>query len=144
MAKVFVSDATGTLGRRLVPLLVAKGHEVTAMTRSPAKAGPLRAAGAEPVVADGLDRAAVEAKVTAVGGTALRYANFYGPGTGFAWDGDIVALARQRKPPIVGDGAGVWSFVHLDDAASATLAAIERGAAGIYNIVDDEPAPACA
>jgi nucleoside-diphosphate-sugar epimerase len=241
MAKVFVAGATGALGRRLIPLLVANSHQVTAMTRSESKVASLRAAGVEPVAADGLDRAAVlravrqakpeivvhqmtaltgaksfkrfneefaatdrlrtegtdhlieamqavaarqliaqsygswnyertgkglateadtldahppaqqrrsleairalEAKVAAVEGVALRYANFYGPGTGFSRDGDIFALVRQRKLPIVGDGTGVWSFVHLDDAAAATLAAIERGARGIYNIVDDDPAP---
>jgi len=72
---------------------------------------------------------------------ALRYASFYGPGTGIARDGDIVETVAKRKLPIVGDGAGVWSFIHIDDAASATIAAIDRGALGIYNVVDDEPAP---
>ena len=56
-------------------------------------------------------------------------------------DGDIVALVRKRRLPIVGDGAGVWSFVHVDDAATAAIAALERGAPGIYNVGDDEPAP---
>jgi nucleoside-diphosphate-sugar epimerase len=74
-------------------------------------------------------------------GIALRYGNFYGPGTGFALDGDLAKLVRKRKLPIVGGGTGVWSFIHIDDAAMATLAVIERGARGIYNIVDDEPAP---
>src|SRR5262249_10844802 len=74
-------------------------------------------------------------------GVALRYGNLYGPGTGFATDGDIVATVRKRGFPIVGDGAGVWSFIHVDDAAAATIAAIQRGAPGVYNIADDEPAP---
>jgi nucleoside-diphosphate-sugar epimerase len=74
-------------------------------------------------------------------GLALRYANFYGPGTSIAADGSIAELVRKRGLPIVGDGAGVWSFVHIDDAAVATLAAVERGAPGVYNIVDDEPVP---
>jgi len=74
-------------------------------------------------------------------GIVLRYANFYGPGTGFALDGDLAELVRQRKFPIVGNGGGVWSFIHIDDAATATIAAIEHGAPGVYNIVDDEPAP---
>lgn len=74
-------------------------------------------------------------------GIALRYGNFYGPGTGFALDGDLVALVRKRRLPIVGNGAGVWSFTHMDDVATATIAAIERGGPGIYNIADDEPAP---
>ena len=73
-------------------------------------------------------------------GVVLRYGNFYGPGTGFALDGDLVKLVRERKLPIVGDGGGVWSFTHMDDAATATIAAI-ASAPGVYNIVDDEPAP---
>jgi nucleoside-diphosphate-sugar epimerase len=78
---------------------------------------------------------------TDIQGLALRYGNFYGPGTGFAPDGDIVELVRRRRLPIIGDGSGVWSFVHIDDAVAATIAALERGAPGVYNIVDDEPAP---
>jgi nucleoside-diphosphate-sugar epimerase len=74
-------------------------------------------------------------------GIALRYGNFYGPGTGFAKDGDLVEAVRKRRLPIVGDGAGVWSFIHVDDVASVTAAALERGARGVYNVVDDEPAP---
>jgi nucleoside-diphosphate-sugar epimerase len=74
-------------------------------------------------------------------GLALRYGFFYGPGTGIAKDSPLVGIVRKRKMPIVGSGAGVWSFIHIDDAAHAALAAIERGDPGIYNIVDDEPAP---
>lgn len=74
-------------------------------------------------------------------GIALRYGWFYGPGTGLARDGAMVDLVRKRRLPIVGDGGGVWSFVHIDDAARATAAALVRGAPGQYNIVDDEPAP---
>lgn len=242
--KVFVAGATGAVGKRLVPLLVASGYDVVAMTRTADKAATLHAIGAEPVVADGLDRDAImqavaraepdvvihqmtgltgiksfkkfdeeftltnrlrtegtdnllaaaraagarrfivqsfgnwnyertgtelkteedpldpnppanqrasleairyleDAVVGAVDidGIALRYATFYGPGTGFAMDGELVELVRARKLPIVGDGAGVWGFIHMDDAATATVAAIERGAPGVYNIVDDEPAP---
>jgi len=72
---------------------------------------------------------------------ALRYGIFYGPGTGIAKDGVLVELVRKRKMPIVGDGAGIWSFIHIDDVARATVAAISQGKPGIYNIVDDEPAP---
>jgi 2-alkyl-3-oxoalkanoate reductase len=242
--KVFVAGASGAVGHRLVPLLVASGYDVVAMTRSEGKADSLRAAGAEPVVADGLDAGEVTRAITrsqpevvidqmtgltgvssykkfdeefsvtnrlrtegtdnllnaarAAGvrrfiaqsygnwnyartgtglkgeddpfdpdppahqrksleairhledavlgaqgmeGIVLRYANFYGPGTGFALDGDLAELVRQRKFPIVGNGGGVWSFIHIDDAATATIAAIEHGAPGVYNIVDDEPAP---
>lgn len=242
--KVFVAGATGAIGKRLVPQLVASGYEVVAMTRAPRHADPLRAAGAQPVVVDVFDRSAVmqavkraepevviheltdlkglknfkqfddefaltnrlriegtdhlleaaraagarqfiaqsfgnwnyertgtglkteedpldpnpprnqtkslgairyveNAVVGAHGieGIALRYGNLYGPGTGFAADGEIVAMVRKRGFPIVGDGAGVWSFIHVDDAATATIAAMRRGAPGVYNIVDDEPAP---
>ena len=244
---VFVAGASGAVGHRLVPLLVASGYDVAAMTRSPQKVDSLRAAGAEPVVADGLDAGEVTRAITrsqpevvihqmtgltgvssykkfdeefsvtnrlrtegtdnllnaarAAGvrrfiaqsygnwnyartgtglkgeddpfdpdppanqrksleairhledavlgaqgmeGIVLRYANFYGPGTGFALDGDLAELVRQRKFPIVGNGGGVWSFIHIDDAATATIAAIEHGAPGVYNIVDDEPAPVAA
>ena len=70
----------------------------------------------------------------------LRYGPFYGPGTAVAPGGSIVEDVRKRRFPVVGDGGGVWSFVHIDDVASATVAALERGAPGIYNVVDDEPA----
>jgi 2-alkyl-3-oxoalkanoate reductase len=74
--------------------------------------------------------------VTDAGGIALRYGNFYGDP-----DDGLVQAVRRRSFPIVGDGGGVWSFLHLDDAAAATVLALEGGAAGIYNVVDDEPAP---
>lgn len=71
---------------------------------------------------------------------ALRYGMLYGPGTQIADDGAIAAAVRKRRLPIVGDGTGVWSFLHVDDAASATVAAVSRGAPGIYNVTDDDPA----
>lgn len=74
-------------------------------------------------------------------GIVLRYGGFYGPGTSLSPGAEQVELVRKRKFPIVGDGAGVWSFVHIADAAEATAAAVERGRRGIYNIVDDDPAP---
>jgi nucleoside-diphosphate-sugar epimerase len=74
--------------------------------------------------------------VAAAGGIALRYGSFYG-----AADDGLVAPVRRRQFPIVADGAGVSSFIHLDDAAEATVLALEHGSAGIYNVVDDEPAP---
>jgi nucleoside-diphosphate-sugar epimerase len=76
-------------------------------------------------------------------GLALRYGGFYGPGTGIssAPDAVMAASVRKRQLPIIGDGGGVWSFVHIEDAAAATVAAVERGGPGVYNIVDDEPAP---
>ena len=242
--KVFVAGGSGAMGRRLVPRLVAEGYQVVAMTRDAGKAPWLSAVGAQPVIADALDRAAVRAAVTgaepevvihqltALGGArdykrfdrefaltnrlrtegtdyllegaraagvrrfiaqsygnwnyartgtglkteqdpfdatppanqkqslaairyvesavtgaegiegiALRYGNFYGPGTGFAVDGAIVTRVRKRQFPIVGDGSGVWSFVHMDDAAAAAIAAIAHGGPGVYNVVDDEPLP---
>jgi nucleoside-diphosphate-sugar epimerase len=78
---------------------------------------------------------------TRVTGTVLRYGVFYGPHTSIAKDGSIVQAVRRRKLPLVGEGAGVWSFVHIEDAASATAAAVEAGRGGVYNVVDDEPAP---
>jgi nucleoside-diphosphate-sugar epimerase len=74
-------------------------------------------------------------------GIVLRYGGFYGPGTSMAPGGEHVEAIRKRKFPVVGDGAGVWSFVHIGDAADATVAALRRGSRGIYNVVDDEPAP---
>jgi nucleoside-diphosphate-sugar epimerase len=247
--KVFVAGATGALGRVLVPQLVAGGHEVVGMTRTPSRKDLLRDLGARPVVADALDPDAVaravaevepevivhqltalsrsidmrhlerdfaetnrlrtegtdhllaagravdvrrfvaqsfagwpsartggpvkteadpldpappaglramldalrhlEEAVTGAGwteGVVLRYGGFYGPGTSFGVkpEGEHVALIRKRKLPVVGNGAGMWSFIHIEDAATATVAAIERGERGIYNVVDDEPAPVSA
>jgi nucleoside-diphosphate-sugar epimerase len=242
--RIFVAGASGALGAHLVPMLIDGGHDVVAMTRSPAKSDALRALGAEPAVADGLDRDAVmqavlraepevvihqmtalaeiksmkrfddefaltnrlrtegtdhlveaaraagarrlivqsygnwnyertgtgpkseedpldpdppanqRASIAAIRhleravleagdleAIALRYGNFYGPGNTIGRGGEIVELVAKRKMPIVGDGAGVWSFIHIADAASATMAAIDRGGPGIYNVADDEPAP---
>lgn len=242
--KVFVAGSSGAMGRRLVPQLVAGGYEVVAMTRDEGKAPWLRQVGAQPVVADALDGAAVAEAVKAskpevvihqltalagvrsfkdfdeefaltnrlrtegtgylleaaqaagvrrivaqsygnwnyertgsavkteqdpfdpsppanqvkslqairyvenavvnadgIEGIALRYGNFYGPGTGLDLDGDIVTQVRKRRLPIVGDGAGIWSFAHIDDAAAAAIAAIGHGRPGVYNVADDEPAP---
>jgi nucleoside-diphosphate-sugar epimerase len=74
-------------------------------------------------------------------GIALRYGPFYGPGTSLGEGGSMLEDVRRRRLPVVGKGTGVWSFIHIDDAAQATLAAIDGGLPGIYNIVDDEPAP---
>lgn len=242
--KIFVAGATGAVGKPLVARLLAGGYEVVALSRSPQHSDALRALGAEPAVADALDRAAIvevvqraapdviiheltaltgvknykkfdeefaltnrlrtegadnllaaaqaagvrrvvaqsygnwnyartgtapkteddpldpnppahqrqslaairylEAAVmgtAGIDGVALRYGNLYGPGTGIARDGDIAASIRKRALPIIGDGAGVWSFIHVEDAASAAIAAIQHGAPGIYNIADDDPAP---
>jgi 2-alkyl-3-oxoalkanoate reductase len=236
--RVFIAGGTGAIGRTLVPALIAAGHQVTATTRSPAKAAELRAAGAEPAVADGLNKeqviaavkaaapdvivhemtslsalrsfrkfdsqfavtnelrtkgtdylleAATEAgvrRVVAQGftgwpnqrsggpvkteddpleggvpdterslaairyveervpaavaeGLVLRYGGFYGPGASQF----LLDQVRKRRVPMIGGGTGIWSFTEITDAAAATVAAVERGAPGVYNIVDDEPAP---
>jgi nucleoside-diphosphate-sugar epimerase len=239
--RVFVAGGTGVIGRRLVPQLVARGHQVTATTTSAAKLGLLEQLGAEGYVMDGLDAASVgetvaaarpdaivnqmtglsmphagkpnlrnpdrffaptnrlrsdgtdhllaaaeatgvtnfvaqgaaifntireggwlkteeepldpgpanarksaeaighlEAVVVKAGGAVLRYGALYGPG---AID-DQVELVRKRMFPLIGGGTGYFSWVHLDDAASATVLALEQQAKGVFNIVDDDPAPA--
>jgi nucleoside-diphosphate-sugar epimerase len=240
--RVFVAGATGAIGKQLVPRLVAAGHEVHGMTRTPAKRAMLEELGAIPMVADALDpdqvaEAVANAKpdaiihqLTAISaldmrhfdrafatttrlrtegtdhllsaghavgvqrfvaqsyfafvaraggpvkteddppdlsparemresvgairhleqavlgatwteGIVLRYGAFYGPGTSLAPGAEQVEMVRKRKFPVVGDGGGVWSFVHVADAADATVAAVEHGSRGVYNIVDDDPAP---
>jgi nucleoside-diphosphate-sugar epimerase len=84
---------------------------------------------------------AMEREALAAGGVVLRYGFFGGPGTWYADDGAIGELVRKRRYPLVGDGAGVHSFVHVDDAASATVAALQAPS-GVYHVVDDHPAPA--
>ena len=241
--KVLIAGATGAVGSRLVPRLVAAGHRVAALTRSPAKAEALRQAGVEGRVVDAFDKGSrqigrprratrgrrarddrayecerprsfrsrlcddqpianrgagpshrggrgkrrrrfvaqsfcgwpyarrggpvkgeddpldpepprelrrtldairtLESSVAGsrkLEGVVLRYGAFYGPRSGL-FDGPFLAQLRARRVPMIGDGGGWWSFVHLDDAASATALAIETGDPGIYNIVDDEPAP---
>ena len=75
------------------------------------------------------------------GGVVLRYGYFYGPGTAYAADGSAAEMVRARRFPVAGAGGGVFSFVHVDDAVDATVAAIESRASGSFNIVDDDPAP---
>lgn len=246
--KIFVAGATGAVGRGLVPSLVAAGHEVTGMTRTPAKAAALEHAGARPVVADALDAGAVARAVAAaepevvvnqltdlvslgsnmrrfdsyfevtnrlrtegndnllsaaraagtrrflaqsfggwpyardgapvkdeeqpldpapakgmraihaairhleeavtgasgIEGLVLRYGFFYGPGTSLGVtpeEGAQIEAVRKRQLPVIGDGAGIWTFTHIDDAVAATAHAVDHGALGIYNVVDDDPAP---
>ena len=241
IVRVFVAGGSGALGRRLVPQLVTRGHEVTATATSPAELSLLDQLGADGVVMDGLDAVSVgeavaaarpdaivhqmtaisathagkpdlkhpdrffattirlrsegtdhllaaaeatgvshvvaqsfgafngireggwvkteedpmdsgpasarkgaealrhlEDVVVTAGGAVLRYGSFYGPGAIDDW-GELV---RKRQFPLVGSGTGYISWVHLDDAASATVLALEQKAAGVFNIADDEPAPA--
>lgn len=86
-----------------------------------------------------LERQVLEAE--GIEGIVLRYGWLYGPGTYYAADGSLTEDALKRRLPVVGKGSGTFSFVHVDDAASATAAALEHGAPGAYNVVDDEPAP---
>jgi nucleoside-diphosphate-sugar epimerase len=234
--RVFVAGASGAIGSRLVPQLIAAGHEVVGTSTSPKKAEKVRAAGAEAILLDlldppAVDKAVLEAapdaivnqataladvsfsrnldrsfaqtnrlrregtdaliaaaskagvsrivaqsyasmryareggwvkreddpldlnppegmretcasmtyldeSVIAAGGIALRYGSFYGAGN----DG-LIGPIRKRQFPIVGSGDGVSSFIHLDDAAAATVSALEHEGPAIYNIVDDDPAP---
>jgi nucleoside-diphosphate-sugar epimerase len=87
---------------------------------------------------------ALERTVLAAGGTVLRYGYFYGPGSAISRDGSFAQDLRRRRMPVVGRGQGVWSFVHVDDAAAATVAALTAGpgSGAVYNVVDDDPAPA--
>jgi nucleoside-diphosphate-sugar epimerase len=242
--RIFVAGATGVIGRRLVPMLVADGHGVTAMTRSADKATAIEAQGAEAAVTNvfdaerlteavgaarpevvihqltdlpaamnprkaetelaGNDRVRTEGTANLVAaaraagasafiaqsiafayrndgdglkteadplaleaawpwrrsvealrdletattdteglrGVALRYGFFYGPGTSFDPAGGSTAhMVRKRRYPIVGSGGGVFSFVHVDDAARAAVLAAEGDASGVFNVADDEPAP---
>jgi 2-alkyl-3-oxoalkanoate reductase len=81
---------------------------------------------------------------TGLVGIVLRYGAFYGPGTGISRNGDMVEMVRKRKFPVVGKGTGFWSLIHIDDAARATVQALDHGTPGLYNIVDDDPAPVSA
>lgn len=237
--RVFLAGGSGAVGKRLIPQLIARGHQVTATTRMPVKVDLLRALGADPVVMHGLDstevgeavaRAEPEviihqmtalakgmnvkhfdrwfavtnelrtrgtehllAAANAAGikrfiaqsyvswiaprregelnteedpldpsppversetlnairfleravldaplkGIVLRYGNLYGPGASNA----LVEMVKRRRMPVVGNGAAVWSWLHVDDAASAAVAALENDHRGVYNVVDDDPAP---
>ncbi len=86
-----------------------------------------------------LEKVVLEASWTE--GIVLRYGVFYGPGTSMSPGADQLEMIRKRKFPLVGNGAGVWSFIHVADAAEATAAVVERGTRGVYNVVDDDPAP---
>jgi 2-alkyl-3-oxoalkanoate reductase len=87
---------------------------------------------------------AVTTGTPGIEGLALRYGGFYGPGNALGKGGVMLEAVTKRQMPIVGGGSGIWSFLHIDDAAQATALAVDRGAPGIYNIVDDEPAPVSA
>jgi nucleoside-diphosphate-sugar epimerase len=130
-----------------VQRFVAQSH-ITAYARTgaalkteedPYDPSPVKAMRANLVAIRHLEEAILGAQWTE--GVVLRYGWFYGPGTSLASDGNQFELVRRRKFPLIGDGGGVWSFIHVADAAEATVAAVERGYRGVYNVVDDEPAP---
>ena len=106
------------------------------------ESAPLALEAAAPMDAAITAIADLERHVLDAGGIVLRYGFFYGPGTQFASDGFYAELARKRRFPVIGNGEGRWSFIHVQDAASATVAGLKNGSPGVYNIVDDEPAAA--
>ena len=237
--RVFLAGGSGAIGRRLIPMLIEAGHEVTAMTRSEGSAEAIRATGALTAVVDVYDAEALTEAVRAArpdavihqltalphrveprkrglydatnrlrtegtrnllaaarevgarrfvcqsiafaypsggdrlmdedaplaldapepfgtavravkemedavleaGGIVLRYGWFYGPGTFYGEGGSSEADVRRRRFPVIGSGDGVFSFIHVDDAASATVAALGHDGPAVFNVVDDEPAP---
>ncbi|MFN2556349.1 MAG: NAD-dependent epimerase/dehydratase family protein [Nitriliruptorales bacterium] len=162
--RIFVAGATGALGRRLVPLLVAEGHEVAAGARRfvaqcfagwtyAREGGPVKSEEdpldpnppeviAPPLKPSDTSRQGDGGRPTRRSRAAIRL--LLRPATSIGEGGPHWELVRRRRFPIVGKGTGVWSFIHVDDAASATLAAMTRGSGGVYNIVDDEPAAVAA
>ena len=138
-----VAAAVAAGARRVVAQSIAQAYKpVGGWIKT--EADPLYE-GAPPVFRDIFD-AIIELEATVLGadsieGLVLRYGNFYGPGTRFAADGPDAELVRQQRFPIAGGGPAYWSFVHVHDAAAATVRAVQHGDPGIYNIVDDEPAP---
>ena len=129
----FVAQSIATYGRYARTGTPVKSEE-DALERSPV--GDMQATSN---AVDHLEQAVLGARWTE--GIVLRYGAFYGPGTSMAPGAAQTEMVRRRKFPVVGDGAGVWSFIHVADAADATVAAVERGSRGIYNVVDDDPAP---
>ena len=128
----FVAQSNGAFTYDRTRGLVENEHDP--LDRSPVRQmGPMIAA------VEHLEKAVLGAEWTE--GIVLRYEAFYGPGTSMTPGSEQFEMIRKRKFPVVGDGGGVWSFVHIADAAEATVAAVENGGRGVYNIVDDDPAP---
>ena len=130
-------------GRRFVCQSVAFAYAPAAEPEVMDEEAPLNLA-APPPFSEGM-RAIAEMEGMVLGaegieGLVLRYGWFYGPGTYYGEGGSTAADVRKRRFPVVGSGSGLFSFIHVDDAAAATVAAVERGAPGVYNVVDDEPA----
>ncbi len=139
-----IEAARAAGARRLVCQSIAFAYEPGAQPEVMDEDAPL-AFGAPPPFGDGvrtideMERAVVGAE--GLEGLVLRYGWFYGPGTYYAEDGSMAQDVRRRRFPVIGKGTGLYSFVHVDDAASATVAAVEHGDPGIYNVVDDDPVP---
>ena len=136
--RILLDAARATGARRFVAQSVAFLY---AQVGGPVKTedDPLLDRGASARAVAELEQAVTGAQ--ALEGVVLRYGYFYGPGTYYGPEGSATADVRRGRFPIVGGGDGVFSFVHVDDAAEATVAAVERGAPGVYTLVDDEPAP---
>jgi nucleoside-diphosphate-sugar epimerase len=137
-------DAARAAGvRRFVCQSIAFAYAPAAEAKVMDEEAPLNLAAPPPfsegmrVIAE-MERAVLDAE--GLEGLVLRYGWFYGPGTYYGEGGSMAADVRKRRFPVVGSGSGLFSFIHTDDAAEATVAAVERGAPGVYNIVDDEPA----
>jgi nucleoside-diphosphate-sugar epimerase len=118
-----------------------KKGQMVKTEEDPLDADPLPAARQTIAAIKHVERVVTQAQD--IEGVVLRYGGFYGPGTSLDKNGAHADAVRKRRFPIVGDGTGVWSFIEIEDAAAATAIAVERGAPGIYNIVDDDPAPVC-
>jgi nucleoside-diphosphate-sugar epimerase len=139
-----IAAARGAGARRLVCQSIAFAYRPGAVPEVRDEDAPLFLDAPAPFGASVRVVAAMEEAVTAaegLDGVVLRYGWFYGPGTYYGEDGGTAQDVRRRRFPVIGQGRGLFSFIHTDDAAAATVAAVERGAPGIYNVVDDEPAP---
>ena len=139
-----IEAARAAGARRLIWQSIAFAYAPSARAEVKDEDAPL-ALGAAPPFGEGvraiaeMERSVVEAD--GLEGLVLRYGWFYGPGTYYGEGGSLTADVMKRRFPVIGRGEGLWSFIHVDDAARATVAATERGAPGVYNVVDDDPAP---
>jgi nucleoside-diphosphate-sugar epimerase len=132
-----IEAARAAGARRFISQSVAFAYDFQPGTKT--EGSPLM--GAEGGDMSGAIRELETQTLDAPGGIVLRYGFFYGPGTSYDTGGQQIEMIKKRQMPIVGGGRGYFPFVHVDDAASATAAAVDRGSSGVYNVVDDEPAP---
>jgi nucleoside-diphosphate-sugar epimerase len=138
--RILVDAARAAGARRVVAQSIAFAYAPGPPGTVHDEKDPLNLDAPMPFRRSALALADLDEAVLGAGGLVLRYGYFYGPGSAISPDGSIVADLGRRRMPIVGRGEGVWSFVHVDDAAAATVAALTRGESGAYNVVDDEPA----